>query len=202
MTHTLPELPYAYNALEPIIDEATMKIHHTKHHQAYIDKLNAALKDAPLLANKPLAEIIANLVTAPDNVRSAIQNHGGGHLNHSLFWEILTPTNDPQPLSGAIKEQITITFGSFEKFKEQFTAAAMNRFGSGWAWLVKTKDGKIEIISTPNQDNPLMQGKTPILGLDMWEHSFYLKHQSNKAAYIEGFWKIVNWKRVNELFTK
>ncbi len=199
-TYTIPELPYPYSAIEPVIDETTMKIHHTKHHQAYVDKLNAALKSAPLIADKPLEELISNLVVVPDAIRTAVQNNGGGHLNHSLFWEILSPTSEAQPISGKIKEAIDKTFGSFDKFKEQFSAAATNRFGSGWAWLVKTKDDKLEIISTGNQDSPLTQGKKPLLGLDVWEHAYYLKYQNKRPEYIENFFKVINWKKVNELF--
>jgi len=199
-TYTLPNLPYAYNAIEPIIDETTMKIHHTKHHQTYVDKLNAALASAPTdIQNKDLKLLLADLKVVPEAIRGAVQNHGGGHLNHSLFWELLAPTSAPQQISGEIKTQIDTTFGSFDKFKEQFSAAANNRFGSGWAWLVKTKVGKLEIINTANQDSPLMQGKKPLLGLDVWEHAYYLKYQNKRAEYVENFFKIINWKKVNEL---
>ncbi|HLP79828.1 MAG TPA: superoxide dismutase [Acidobacteriota bacterium] len=197
MTHTLPQLPYAYNALEPIFDETTMKIHHTKHHQTYVDKLNAALANHADLQKKELVWLLENINAVPEAIRSAVQNHGGGHHNHSLFWTLLSPT--PQECSGKIKTEIDKTFGSFDKFKEQFVAAATNRFGSGWAWLVKSKDGKLEVISTANQDSPLMQSKKPVLGLDVWEHAYYLKYQNRRPEYIENFFKLINWKKVNEL---
>ena len=198
MTHVLPKLPYAYNALEPIIDEKTMVIHHTKHHQTYVDKLNGALAPFANYQAEDLKVILANIASVPESIRNAVQNHGGGHHNHSLFWEMMIPQAQFQPPSERLNQALASAFGSFDKFKEQFTNAALNRFGSGWAWLVKNKDGKLEIISTANQDSPLMLGKTPLLGLDVWEHAYYLKHQSARAAYVEGFWKIVNWKKVEE----
>lgn len=196
MAFELPKLPYEYNALEPYIDEQTMRIHHTKHHQAYIDKLNAAMNGQKKLEGKSIEEILSNLNSVPKEIRTAVQNHGGGHLNHSLFWEWMAPNAGGEP-SGELHTAIDKTFGSFEAFKKQFSDAAMNRFGSGWAWLV-AKKGKLEIMSTANQDSPLSEGKTPILGLDMWEHAMYLKYQNRKAEYITAWWNVVNWKKAEE----
>jgi len=196
--YTLPPLPYAYNALEPFIDERTMTIHHTKHHQTYVDKLNAALAKHPEI-DEPVEELLKNLNSVPEDIRTAVRNHGGGHVNHTFFWNIMAPAGG-QP-SGELAEAINATFGSFDKFKEEFTAAGMNRFGSGWAWLVLNK-GKLEITSTANQDNPISEGKTPILGVDVWEHAYYLKHQSNRGAYLNDWWSVVNWKKVEKLFTQ
>ncbi len=200
MKPTLPQLPYAYNALEPVIDEATRKIHHTKHHQTYIDKLNDALTKAPELATKTAEELVSSLGSVPEGIRGAVQNHGGGHANHSLFWTIMVPPTQFKEVSGAIKAAIEKDFGGFDKFKEQLSAAALNRFGSGWAWLVKTKDGKLEIMNTLTQDSPLSVGKTPLLGIDVWEHAYYLKYQNKRAEYVENFFKIINWNKVNELY--
>lgn len=193
MLHTLPKLSYTYNALEPYIDEQTMMIHHTKHHQGYIDKLNAALEDQVDLGNPSVEELISNLSILPENIRTAIQNNGGGHANHSFFWLLL---KKEVKISGEIEQAINQTFGSFTKFKEDFTQVATTRFGSGWAWLVDN-NGNLEIISTPNQDSPLSQGKTPILGLDIWEHAYYLKYQNKRLDYIEAFFKVINWDQVN-----
>ncbi len=196
--HTLPELPYGYDALEPYIDATTMKIHHTKHHQTYIDKLNAALEKHPDLADKKVEELVSKLDTLPESVRTAVQNHGGGHANHSLFWTVLGPKKGGEP-SGDLGKAITSTFESFANFKTKFNDAATARFGSGWAWLVKGPKG-LEIVSTANQDSPLSQGKTPILGLDVWEHAYYLKYQNRRPEYIEAFWNIVNWDNVARRF--
>lgn len=190
----LPELPYAYDALEPTIDKETMNIHHTKHHNTYVTKLNDALEGHANLQNKSLMDLISNLDAVPESTRTAVRNNGGGHANHSLFWKILSPNGGGEP-TGELADKINETFGSFEKFKEQFESAATGRFGSGWAWLV-VNNGKLEITSTPNQDSPLMEGKTPILGLDVWEHAYYLKYQNRRPEYVSAFWNIVNWDEV------
>ncbi|MBZ2183694.1 MAG: superoxide dismutase [Bryobacter sp.] len=193
MAFTLPALPYAHDALEPHIDTATMEIHHGKHHNAYVTNLNKALESAPELAGKTLEELLANnLAIVPDAIKTAVRNNGGGHYNHSLFWTILGPGAGGTPV-GKLAEAIDATFGSFEAFKEKFNAAATTRFGSGWAWLVKTADGKLEVTSTANQDNPLMEGKHPIIGLDVWEHAYYLKYQNRRPDYIGAWWNVVNW---------
>ncbi len=197
MSYTLPKLPYAYDALEPFIDAKTMEIHHTKHHQTYIDKLNAAVKGTDL-EDGDLKEILSDTDSIPDKIRDAVINHGGGHINHSLFWQILTHKSPKKP-SDSLSKAINSRFESFEKFKEEFSKAALTRFGSGWAWLVVSK-GKLEIISTPNQDSPLMDNKTPILGLDVWEHAYYLKYQNKRQEYIDAFWNIINWDKVQELY--
>ncbi|MBS3099067.1 superoxide dismutase [Candidatus Pacearchaeota archaeon] len=199
MTHTLPKLPYAYSALEPYIDAKTMEIHYTKHHQGYVDKLNKALENNKELQNKDIEEILSNIDSIPKEIKNAIINNGGGHVNHSLFWEILS--SKKQSPEGEIKKAIEKEFSSFEKFKEQFINVAMTRFGSGWAWLV-LNDGKLEIMSTPNQDSPIMDSKIPILGLDVWEHAYYLKYQNRRPEYIEAFFNIINWKKVEELYEK
>ncbi|MCK9251596.1 MAG: superoxide dismutase [Eubacteriales bacterium] len=195
MKHTLPTLNYAYDALEPYIDARTMEIHHTKHHQAYIDKLNAALAGRPELADKPLEALLADLDALPADIRTAVRNHGGGHANHTLFWTVIGPGQGGRP-QGDLAAAIDRAFGSFDAFKAQFADAAAGRFGSGWAWLVKDKDGKLSIDSTANQDSPLMAGKTPLLGLDVWEHAYYLKYQNRRPEYIGAFWNIVNWQQV------
>ncbi len=197
MAHTLPNLPYAYNALEPHIDAKTMEIHHTKHHQGYVNKLNAALEGQGDLVGMDVQELLKNISNVPENIRQAVINNGGGHANHSLFWQNLSPSGSKP--SGAIADTISSTFGSFDGFKKQFSKAAATRFGSGWAWLV-VHDGKLVIESTGNQDSPLMLGKTPILGLDVWEHAYYLLRQNRRAEYIEAFWNIVNWKEVGRRF--
>jgi len=199
MAFELPKLPYEYNALEPYIDEQTMRIHHTKHHQAYIDKLNAAVKGTEW-ENKQIWEIIGNLNGVPENIRGAIRNHGGGHYNHSLFWEMMASKAGGEP-KGKIGDEIKKTFGSFNDFKEKFKAAGVGQFGSGWAWLV-VSNGKLEIVSTPNQDNPLTQGKKPVLGVDVWEHAYYIKWNWRRADYIDAWWNVVNWKKVDELYSK
>jgi Fe-Mn family superoxide dismutase len=201
MPFSLPPLPYPYDALEPYIDKLTMEIHHTKHHAGYVNNLNKALESAPELANKSLEELLANnCAIVPEKIRTAVRNHGGGHINHSLFWEIMGPKAGGEP-RGKLAEAINQTFGSFEKFKEQFTEAALGRFGSGWAWLVLTPDKKLEVYSTANQDSPLMEGKIPILGLDVWEHAYYLKYQYRRADYVQAWWNVVNWAAVEKRFT-
>ncbi len=198
MGYELPQLPYAANALEPHIDETTMNIHHGKHHQTYITKLNAALEGHAELASKSIEDLVANLDSVPESIRTAVRNNGGGHANHKLFWELLSPNGGGAP-TGEVADAITSTFGSFEAFKEKFADAGANRFGSGWAWLV-VADGKLEITSSPNQDSPLSDGKTPVLGLDVWEHAYYLNYQNRRPDYINAFWNVVNWNKVEELY--
>jgi Fe-Mn family superoxide dismutase len=199
MAFELPKLPYAYDALEPHIDAKTMEIHHTKHHNTYVTKLNDALKGNDELLSKSVEEVISNLDAVPENVRTAVRNNGGGHANHSLFWTILSPNGGGAP-SGELADAINQKFGSFEKFKEEFSVAAANRFGSGWAWLV-VNNGELEVTSTPNQDSPLMEGKTPILGLDVWEHAYYLNYQNRRPDYIQAFWNVVNWDEVAKRYS-
>ncbi len=200
MAFTLPALPYAHDALEPHIDTATMEIHHGKHHNAYVTNLNKALESAPELAGKSLEELLANnLAIVPDAIKPAVRNNGGGHYNHSLFWTILGPGTGGTPI-GKLAAAIDETFGTFDAFKEKFNAAATTRFGSGWAWLVKTADGKLEVTSTPNQDNPFMEGKHPIIGLDVWEHAYYLKYQNRRPDYIGAWWNVVNWAEADTRF--
>ena len=199
MKHTLPQLTYGYEALEPYIDSKTMEIHHTKHHQAYIDKLNAALESYPDAAGKTVENLLADLVALPEAVRTAVRNHGGGHANHSLFWQVIGPGQAGQP-GGKLAEAINAAFGSFAAFKDAFSEAAAGRFGSGWAWLVKDKNGALTAESTANQDSPLMAGKTPLLGLDVWEHAYYLKYQNRRPEYISAFWSIVNWQEVEKRY--
>ncbi len=204
MPYTLPALPYAYDALEPHFDVRTMEIHHTKHHQTYVDKVNAALAGTEW-EGKPIEEVIANLANIPEEKRGAVRNHGGGHANHSLFWTILISQGGGKP-SGDLAKAIDASFGSFDAMVEQFNSAAANRFGSGWAWLVNIGNGALQIVSTANQDSPLM-GKsiagcegTPILGLDVWEHAYYLKYQNKRPDYIKAFWSVINWKEVERRF--
>ncbi len=200
MPFTLPDLPYAHDALEPHIDKMTMEIHHGKHHNAYVTNLNKALESAPELAGKSLEELLANnLAIVPDAIKTAVRNNGGGHYNHAMFWQILTPNGGGQPI-GTLAEAITKTFGSFDAFKEKFNAAATTRFGSGWAWLVKNADGSIEVTSSPNQDNPVMEGKLPIIGLDVWEHAYYLKYQNRRPDYINAWWNVINWAAAEARF--
>ena len=193
--NTLPKLPYGYDALEPYIDAQTMTIHHTKHHQAYIDKLNGAVKGTKF-EGMDINDVLKNINDVPENIKIVVRNHGGGHSNHSFFWQIMAPKSGGVP-NGKISDAISKTFGSFDKFKEEFANTAMTIFGSGWAWLV-IKDNKLEIIKTPNQDSPLMDGKIPLLGIDMWEHAFYILRQNRKNEYIDAFWHVVNWKQVNK----
>jgi superoxide dismutase, Fe-Mn family len=199
MPFTLPPLPYPPEALEPYIDKTTMEIHHGKHHAAYVTNVNKALESHPDLQNKTIEELLSNNLSAvPEAIKTAVRNNGGGHANHSLFWTLLSPKGGGAP-SGEIEDVITATFGSFDTFKEKFTAAATTRFGSGWAWLLKDASGKFEITSLPNQDSPIMEGKKPLLGLDVWEHAYYLKYQNRRPEYIGAFWNIVNWEEVNKL---
>lgn len=199
MTYTLPALPYAYDALEPYIDAKTMEIHHTKHHQAYIDKLNAALASHPELADKPLEDLLKDLNSVPEDIRSAVRNHGGGHFNHSFFWKIMMAKGGGAP-SGKLAEAINTKFGSFDKFKEEFNKAAATRFGSGWAWLSADKSGGLTVTSTANQDCPLSEGLKPILGLDVWEHAYYLNYQNRRPDYIGAWWNVINWAEVEKNF--
>ena len=194
MAHVLPALPYAHDALEPHIDAQTMQIHHGKHHQAYVTNLNAAIEKAPELADWSLDDLCRRINDVPDAVRTAVRNNGGGHWNHSLFWQLMAPNAGGEP-TGALGDAITASFGSFATFKEQFQAAGMGRFGSGWAWLIST-GGVHSIVSTPNQDNPLMDGKHAILGVDVWEHAYYLKYQNRRADYLGAFWNVVSWNEV------
>jgi Fe-Mn family superoxide dismutase len=197
---TLPPLPYAADALAPVIDERTMTIHHTKHHQAYIDKLNAAVAAEPSLAGKTVEQLLANLPAVPEAVRTAVRNHGGGHANHSLFWTLMRSPREGNAPAGKLAEAIAAKFGSVEKFQELFNAAAAGQFGSGWAWLAMGPDG-LEILATPNQDSPISQGKTPLLGLDVWEHAYYLTYQNRRPDYIKAWWQVVNWDEVAKRFT-
>ncbi len=195
MAFTLPALPYAFDALEPHIDTTTMQIHHGKHHQTYVNNLNAAIEKAPELAGKSLDDLMKGIEKVPEAVRTAVRNNGGGHWNHSMFWESMSPSGG-EP-TGKLADAIQDSFGGLDKFKEQWAAAGVGRFGSGWVWLIP--DGrKLTITSTPNQDNPLMEGKTPILGLDVWEHAYYLKYQNRRPDYITAWWNVVNWDEVSE----
>ncbi len=197
MAFTLPDLPYAHDALEPHIDARTMEIHHGKHHQGYTNKLNAALEGTEF-ADKPIEEILGNLDAIPEDKRTAVRNNGGGFANHSLFWQVMGPNGGGTP-SGELAEAINSAFGSFDEFKAQFKAAAGGQFGSGWAWLV-VDGGNLSVTSTPNQDTPLMEGKTPILGVDVWEHAYYLHYQNLRPDYVEGFFNVINWNKVAELY--
>lgn len=199
MAFELPQLPYAYDALEPHIDKETMNIHHTKHHNTYVTNLNNAIAGNEELSSKSVEEIIANLEAVPEAIRTAVRNNGGGHANHSLFWTLLSPNGGGEP-QGDLATAINAKFGSFASFKEEFTKAATTRFGSGWAWLV-VNNGELEITSTPNQDSPIMEGKTPVLGLDVWEHAYYLKYQNRRPDYIGAFWNVVNWEEVARLYS-
>jgi Fe-Mn family superoxide dismutase len=202
MAFSLPPLPYEPDALEPHIDRATMEIHHGKHHNAYVTNLNKALESAPDLANGSLEDLLANnLASVPENIRTAVRNNGGGHYNHSMFWQIMGPNGGAQP-TGPIAEAISGSFGSFDAFKEKFNAAATTRFGSGWAWLVKGSGNAVEIVSTANQDNPVIEGRFPIMGLDVWEHAYYLKYQNRRPDYISAWWNVVNWSEVNRRLTE
>jgi Fe-Mn family superoxide dismutase len=196
MAHALPKLPYAYDALEPYIDAQTMEIHHSKHHQTYITKLDAALKGHAELESRSAEELIAELTTVPESIRTAVRNHGGGTANHNFFWPLLARGKS---IGGPVAEGIKRRFGGFDPFKEQFSTAAGNLFGSGWAWLVLA-DGELQIMTTPNQESPLSSGKKPIIGLDVWEHAYYLKYQNRRPEYIEAFFHIINWDKVNDLF--
>jgi len=200
----LPPLPYAYNALEPYIDAQTMEIHYTKHHQAYVDKLNAAIAKEPSLKGKSLEELLSMINTIPDTVKMQIRNQGGGHWNHSFFWQILAPKSDTMMPSGKLKDAMVAQWQSFDNFKTEFNKAGAAVFGSGWVWLIADKDGKLAIVNTPNQDNTLMdiakdKGK-PIIGVDVWEHAYYLKHQNKRGEYLEDIWNVINWKKAMELY--
>jgi Fe-Mn family superoxide dismutase len=192
MAHQLPPLPYDYTALEPHIDETTMRIHHDKHHAAYVTNLNAALETQAAFADRGLEDLLRNINEVPEAVRTAVRNNGGGHHNHTLFWEVMTPGGSKAP-TGALADELNATFGSFDAFKEQFTKAGATRFGSGWAWLVVNKAGKLAVYSTANQDSPLMEGDTPILGMDVWEHAYYLKYQNRRPDYMGAFFNVINW---------
>lgn len=193
--HTLAPLPYDFNALEPHIDEQTMRIHHGKHHQAYVDNLNKALEKHAALQTRSAEELIRDLAAVPEEIRTAVRNNGGGHVNHTMFWQVMGPNGGGAP-TGKVADAINGAFGSFDKFKEEFAKAAMGRFGSGWAWLVE-KDGRVSVESTPNQDNPMMDGKTPVFGIDVWEHAYYLKYQNRRADYVGAWWHTINWNAVN-----
>lgn len=196
MAHQLPPLPYAYNALEPHFDQQTMEIHHDKHHAAYVNNLNAALEGHPELQLKPLDELLQTLDTLPEAIRTAVRNNGGGHANHTLFWHVIGPNGGSEP-RGELAQAIIQTYGSVEKFKEEFSKAAATRFGSGWAWLVADDKGTLSILSTANQDTPVSEHKTPILALDVWEHAYYLKYQNKRPDYIAAWWQVVDWKKAN-----
>lgn len=198
MAFQLPALPYANNALEPHIDALTMEIHHDRHHNTYVTNLNVALEKAPELQSKSIEELLTDLNAVPEAIRTAVRNNGGGHANHTLFWEVIGPNGGGAP-TGALAAAIDSELGGFEKFKEDFAAAATTRFGSGWAWLV-VKDGKLAVTSTPNQDNPISEGATPILGLDVWEHAYYLNYQNKRPDYIKAFWNVVNWEEVGKRY--
>lgn len=198
MAYSLPELPYAYDALEPHIDARTMEIHHTKHHQGYTNNVNAALEGTDF-ADLEIEEVLKRIDEVPSGVKQAVINNGGGYANHSLFWTVLSPNGGGEP-TGALAEAITSAFGSFDAFKDAFSKAAATRFGSGWAWLAVDGEGELKVISTPNQDSPIMAGLTPILGLDVWEHAYYLNYQNRRPDYIASFWNIVNWDQVKEYY--
>lgn len=199
MAHQLPPLPYPNNALEPHIDEQTMMIHHDRHHNAYVTNLNGALEGHADLQAKSIEELLSDLDSVPESIRMAVRNNGGGHANHTLFWEVIGPNGGGQP-SGALADAINNELGGFEKFKEDFAKAGATRFGSGWAWLSVDKNGKLVVSSTPNQDTPIMEGLTPILGLDVWEHAYYLKYQNKRPDYIAAFWNVVNWAEVGKRY--
>jgi Fe-Mn family superoxide dismutase len=199
MPHSVPPLPYPFDALEPHIDARTMELHHDKHHQAYVKKLNGALEKHTQLADRPVEELLRDLSSVPEEIRTAVRNNGGGHVNHTMFWQLMKPQGGGDP-SGPIAEAIQQTFGSFQSFKEAFNQAGATQFGSGWAWLVWSKAGRLEVMSTPNQDNPISAGHRPIMGNDVWEHAYYLKYQNRRPEYLEAWWNTVNWDAVNERF--
>lgn len=200
MKHELPKLPYEYSALEPYVDAQTMEIHHSKHHQAYVNNLNAALEKHPELQENDIKDLVANLNEVPEDIRGAVRNNGGGHLNHSMFWKMMKKAEGQAP-TGELLDAINEKFGSVDEFKSVFSKAAATRFGSGWAWLV-VKDGKLDVVSTANQDNPMTDGLTPILGLDVWEHAYYLKYQNRRPEYIENWFNVVNWDEVAKLYSE
>ncbi|HET6568480.1 MAG TPA: superoxide dismutase [Rhodothermales bacterium] len=197
MAYTLPDLPYPFDALEPHIDARTMEIHHDRHHAAYVKNANAALEKHPELQNKSVEDLLRGINSVPEDVRTALRNNAGGHANHSLFWKVMSPNGGGQP-TGALADDIKNTFGSFDAFKEKFTSAAKTQFGSGWAWLGLDQNGKLHVHGTPNQDSPYMQGHIPILGLDVWEHAYYLKYQNKRPDYAEAWWNVVNWDQVSK----
>lgn len=197
MQHTLPPLPYAYDALEPFIDVETMKVHHDKHHQTYITKYIEALGKYPALLDKPVEEVLKDLTKVPEEIRGAVKNHGGGYYHHSIFWTMMCPANG-NGLEGKIAEEIKKQLGGFQKFKEDFTRLALTLFGSGWTWLTRNAKGQLSIMNTVNQDSPISQGLIPLLGIDVWEHAYYLKYQNRRADYIEAWWNVVNWKQVEK----
>jgi Fe-Mn family superoxide dismutase len=199
MPYSLPDLPYSYDALEPFIDTQTMEIHHQKHHNAYVTKLNSALETSSEWQGKDVEEIIKNLNSVPESIRTAVRNNGGGHYNHTIFWNIMGANAGGEP-GGDLATSINDAFGNFAKFKEEFSGAAANRFGSGWAWLVLDPSGKLAVLSTPNQDNPLTEGFKPLMGLDVWEHAYYLKYQNRRPEYIENWWNVVRWSAVADRF--
>jgi superoxide dismutase, Fe-Mn family len=197
MAYELPPLPYSFDALEPNIDAKTMEIHHDRHHAAYVNNLNKALESHPELGNQSVEDLVRNINQVPEDIRTAVRNNGGGHANHSFFWKIMGPNGGGEP-TGAVGQAITSTFGSFQAFKDKFNAAGAGRFGSGWAWLVADQGGNLSVISTPNQDSPLMDGQVPILGCDVWEHAYYLKYQNKRPDYLAAWWNTVNWDEVNK----
>jgi Fe-Mn family superoxide dismutase len=201
MAFKLPDLPYSFDALEPHIDAKTMEIHHDKHHAAYVAKLNAALEKKPELQGKGVEELVKSLETIPQDLRTAVRNHGGGHFNHSLFWELMSPKGGGQP-AGALFTALAKSFGTFDSFKDLFSASAANHFGSGWAWLGVNESKRLVVVTCANQDPPFLQGIQPILGIDVWEHAYYLKYQNRRPEYITAFWNVVNWKKAEELFDK
>src|SRR6185312_8657063 len=197
----VPPLPYDYNALEPYIDTQTMQLHHDKHHAAYVNNLNAALQNAPQLASLAIDDLIRRISDVPESIRTAVRNNGGGHLNHTMFWQIMTPNGGGAP-SGELGNAINSTFGSFDQFKAAFNDAGVKRFGSGWAWLILDASGKLQVISTANQDSPLIDGNYPIMGNDVWEHAYYLKYQNRRPDYLNAWWNVVNWNEINKRFTQ
>ncbi len=202
MVHQLPDLPYSYDALEPHIDARTMEIHHSKHHQGYVNNLNAALEKYPEFAEKSLEDLLENINSIPEDIKTAVRNNGGGHANHSLFWTCMSSGSEAGEPSGELAEAINSIFGSFEGFRDAFSKAATTRFGSGWAWLCVDHDGKLVVTSTQNQDNPISEGLCPILGLDVWEHAYYLNYQNRRPDYVKAWWNVINWEKVSENFTK
>ncbi|MBN2096686.1 superoxide dismutase [Candidatus Peregrinibacteria bacterium] len=198
--NTLPDLPYAYNALEPHVDEATMKVHHDKHHQAYLTKYLAALEGHDDLSAKPVEQVLGDLDSVPEAIRTAVRNNGGGYFHHNLFFEMMSPEGGGQP-GGELAKSIDEMFGSFESFKQEFTAAASTVFGSGWAWLVKDQEGRLSILQTPNQDSPVSKGLTPLIGIDVWEHAYYLKYQNRRLDFVEAWWNVVNWAYAEKAYT-
>lgn len=201
MSYTLPSLPYASNLLEPFIDASTMEIHHDKHHAAYVNNLNTALKDQPELAAKSVNDLIADLNAVPETIRTVVRNNGGGHSNHTFYWDLMTPGGSMVPV-GKLADAITQAFGSFDEFKTKFEAAGMARFGSGWVWLIKNKNDGLEIISTANQDSPIMEGSHPVIGNDVWEHAYYLHYQNRRLDYLKAWWNVINWDKAEQHYSK